>query len=54
MTKIRTLIVDDEPMARERVLTLLNELNVVAAGLEVQEPNLERVFLHLTGRALRD
>ena len=25
MTKIRTLIVDDEPMARERVLTLLKQ-----------------------------
>ena len=25
MTKIRTLIVDDEPMARERVLTLLQQ-----------------------------
>lgn len=25
MTKIRTLVVDDEPMARERVLTLLNQ-----------------------------
>jgi hypothetical protein len=23
-------------------------------GLETEEPNLERVFLHLTGHALRD
>ncbi len=23
-------------------------------GVEVQEPNLEAVFLHLTGKALRD
>jgi hypothetical protein len=23
-------------------------------SLEIHEPNLERVFLHLTGRALRD
>jgi hypothetical protein len=23
-------------------------------SIEVQEPNLEAVFLHLTGRALRD
>jgi len=42
------------PATLQRVLTLLNERNVVAADLEVQEPNLERVFLHLTGRALRD
>ena len=44
----------DVPATLQRVLTLLNERNVVAADLEVQEPNLERVFLHLTGRALRD
>jgi len=44
----------DVPATLQRVLTFLNERNVVAADLEVQEPNLERVFLHLTGRALRD
>lgn len=44
----------DVPATLQRVLALLNARNVVAADLEVQEPNLERVFLHLTGRALRD
>ena len=29
-------------------------LNVTVSRLETHEPNLERVFLHLTGRALRD
>jgi ABC-2 type transport system ATP-binding protein len=37
-----------------RLLGLLNECNLHAADLTVQEPNLERVFLHLTGRDLRD
>ena len=35
-------------------LALLTELRVDLTSLEMQEPNLERVFLHLTGRALRD
>jgi hypothetical protein len=33
---------------------LMAELGVDLTSLEIQEPNLERVFLHLTGRALRD
>jgi ABC-2 type transport system ATP-binding protein len=37
-----------------RLVALLNELDVKLISLETQEPNLERVFLHLTGRALRD
>jgi ABC-2 type transport system ATP-binding protein len=37
-----------------RLIGLLNEHGVELAQLETQEPNLERVFLHLTGRALRD
>ncbi len=37
-----------------RLVAALSETNVVLAGLEIEEPNLERVFLHLTGRALRD
>ena len=27
---------------------------VTITGVEVEEPNLETVFLHLTGKALRD
>jgi ABC-2 type transport system ATP-binding protein len=37
-----------------RLIGLLNEYGVELAHLETQEPNLERVFLHLTGRGLRD
>src|SRR5207244_3995104 len=34
------------------VVSILNEEQVELMGLETEEPNLERVFLHLTGRAL--
>jgi ABC-2 type transport system ATP-binding protein len=37
-----------------RVISILNEMHVELHGLEIEEPSLERVFLHLTGRALRD
>jgi ABC-2 type transport system ATP-binding protein len=37
-----------------RLVGVLNELKVELTGLEIEEPNLERVFLHLTGKALRD
>ncbi len=37
-----------------RTVAILNELDVPLTSLETEEPNLERVFLHLTGRALRD
>ena len=40
--------------ALPRLIALLNELDVKLLSLESHEPNLERVFLHLTGRALRD
>jgi ABC-2 type transport system ATP-binding protein len=36
------------------MIPLLAEEGVELTGLETEEPNLERVFLHLTGRALRD
>jgi ABC-2 type transport system ATP-binding protein len=37
-----------------RVVALLHDLKVELISLETEEPNLERVFLHLTGRELRD
>ena len=37
-----------------QLLAALNDLQLDLAGLEIEEPDLERVFLHLTGRALRD
>jgi ABC-2 type transport system ATP-binding protein len=37
-----------------RLLTILTDLQLALVSLETEEPNLERVFLELTGRALRD
>jgi ABC-2 type transport system ATP-binding protein len=37
-----------------QLLASLNDLQIDLLGLELEEPNLERVFLHLTGHALRD
>ncbi|HYV39381.1 MAG TPA: ABC transporter ATP-binding protein [Gemmataceae bacterium] len=37
-----------------QLMGLMAELGVDLTSLEIQEPNLERVFLHLTGRGLRD
>jgi ABC-2 type transport system ATP-binding protein len=37
-----------------QVVSILGEEQVEMTSLETQEPNLEHVFLHLTGRALRD
>jgi ABC-2 type transport system ATP-binding protein len=45
---------DDPRAALVRVVSLLQETNAALAHLETREPNLERVFLHLTGRDLRD
>jgi ABC-2 type transport system ATP-binding protein len=36
------------------VITAANELGIKIRSVDIQEPNLEAVFLHLTGRALRD
>jgi ABC-2 type transport system ATP-binding protein len=35
-------------------ITQANEFGIKIRSVEIQEPNLEAVFLHLTGRALRD
>jgi ABC-2 type transport system ATP-binding protein len=45
---------DDVKTTLLKVVAVLNELDVPLSSLETQEPNLERVFLHLTGRGLRD
>jgi ABC-2 type transport system ATP-binding protein len=42
------------PAALTRVMKLLAERGIEPTRLETREPNLERVFLHLTGRELRD
>jgi ABC-2 type transport system ATP-binding protein len=37
-----------------QLMPILSDEGVEMTSLETEEPNLERVFLHLTGRALRD
>lgn len=44
----------DVKSALMRLIAVLNELHIELVSLETIEPNLERVFLHLTGHALRD
>jgi ABC-2 type transport system ATP-binding protein len=44
----------DVKTALVRLLTTLNETQTELISLETEEPNLERVFLERTGRALRD
>ena len=49
-----TIIVPEAEEALAPVVTKANELNVKIHSIDMREPNLEAVFLHLTGRALRD
>jgi ABC-2 type transport system ATP-binding protein len=48
------LMVPEAEEALAPVITRTNELDVRIRSIDIQEPNLEAVFLHLTGRALRD
>jgi len=48
------LLVPDANRALADVVAAAGAHGVRIAGVAVQEPNLEAVFLHLTGRALRD
>ncbi len=48
------LIVTDARSALPRLLEVVAATGASVSAVEVSEPNLEAVFLHLTGRALRD
>jgi len=48
------LIVPEAQLALPPVIGLAEKLNYKIRSVDIQEPNLEAVFLHLTGRALRD
>ena len=48
------LLVRGAGSALPRLLEVAAEAGVGVTGVEVVEPNLEAVFLHLTGKALRD
>ncbi|HEX6131123.1 MAG TPA: export ABC transporter ATP-binding protein, partial [Actinomycetota bacterium] len=48
------LLVRDARAALAEVIRAADAAGADVAGVEVREPNLEAVFLHLTGKALRD
>ncbi|RPI80508.1 MAG: DUF4162 domain-containing protein [Chloroflexi bacterium] len=49
-----TALVDDSNIVLPRLFEAAAKARVRITSVEIQEPNLESVFLHLTGRALRD
>lgn len=48
------LLVDDSNVLLPQLFETATEEGIRISSVEIQEPNLETVFLHLTGRALRD
>jgi ABC-2 type transport system ATP-binding protein len=48
------LTVEEAATALPSIVSAANEANIRIRSIDIQEPNLEAVFLHLTGRALRD
>jgi len=49
-----TVLVVDSNVVLPRLFDVANENGARITAVDIQEPNLESVFLHLTGRALRD
>lgn len=49
-----TALVDDTNRVLPRLFDASSKVGVRITSVDIQEPNLETVFLHLTGRALRD
>ena len=48
------LLAGDGHAALPALITVANSQGARVTNVAVREPNLEAVFLHLTGRALRD
>jgi len=49
-----TIITPDAQGIISPTILLANQLGIKINAIDIQEPNLEAVFLHLTGHALRD
>jgi ABC-2 type transport system ATP-binding protein len=49
-----TALVDDSNRVLPRLFDAASKVGMRITSVDIQEPNLEMVFLHLTGRALRD
>ena len=45
---------DDSNRVLPRLFESAGEVGARITAVDIKEPNLESVFLHLTGRALRD
>ena len=52
--EVVTALVDDSNLVLPRLFDAGNRLSARITSVDIREPNLETVFLHLTGRALRD
>lgn len=48
------LLVEDSNLVLPRLIETASQKGCRVTSIQIQEPNLEAVFLHLTGRALRD
>ena len=51
---VLTVLAEDSNLALPRLFDAAAAQDVRITSVDIQEPNLETVFLHLTGRALRD
>ena len=49
-----TILAEDSNQVLPRLFESAAARAVRITSVDIQEPNLESVFLHLTGRALRD
>jgi len=49
-----TILVEDSNLVLPRLFEAATRLAARVTSVDIREPNLEAVFLHLTGRALRD
>jgi ABC-2 type transport system ATP-binding protein len=49
-----SVLVEDSNLVLPRLFESAAKLSTRITSVDIQEPNLEAVFLHLTGRALRD
>ncbi|MGZ9234864.1 MAG: ABC transporter ATP-binding protein [Anaerolineales bacterium] len=49
-----SVLVDDSNMVLPRLFEAASRCTARITSVDIREPNLEAVFLHLTGRALRD
>jgi ABC-2 type transport system ATP-binding protein len=48
------ILVEDARGVLPRLLDTVERAGAIIRGVDVVQPDLEAVFLHLTGRALRD